>query len=115
MLRNCAEINMQAQRQQQISEQLAHLAAAFLGKESNRQSLLTVTRATVSPDLSKSTIFFTVLPNDYEDAALNFVKRRRSEFRTFVKKNTELRKLPFFEFEIDRGEKHRQHLDTLDI
>lgn len=104
---------MQSQRQQKVAEQIAHLAADFLGKESNRQSLITVTRADVSPDLAKATVFFTVMPEGYEDNALDFVKRKRTEFRSYVKKNTQLRRLPFFDFEIDHGEKHRQHLDTL--
>ncbi len=104
---------MQGQRQQKVSEQIAHLAADFLGRESNRESLITVTRATISPDLSRATIYLTVLPDTYQDAALDFAKRKRTEFRTFVKKHTELRRLPYFEFEIDYGEKNRQHLDTL--
>jgi ribosome-binding factor A len=106
---------MQAQRHQKVTEQIAHLAADFLGKESNRQSMITVTRASISSDLKNATVFFTVLPDEYEGAALNFAKRKRTEFRGFVKKHTGLRRLPFFEFEIDRGEKHRQHLDTLSL
>lgn len=106
---------MQSQKQQQISEQIAHLAAEFLGRESNRQSLITVTRADVSPDMAKSTVYFTVMPDSYEDTALDFAKRQRAEFRSFIKKKTQMRRLPFFAFEIDRGEKHRQHLDTLEI
>ncbi|PCI29711.1 hypothetical protein COB52_02255 [Candidatus Kaiserbacteria bacterium] len=104
---------MQGQRQQKISEQIAHLAADFLGRESNRESLITVTRANISPDLSRATIYFTVLPDSYQDGALDFAKRKRNEFRSYVKKHTHLRRLPYFEFEIDYGEKNRQHLDTL--
>ncbi|MAJ97302.1 MAG: hypothetical protein CMI56_01640 [Parcubacteria group bacterium] len=106
---------MESQRQQKVSEQLAHLAADYLGRESNRQSLITVTRAAISPDLSKATIYFTVLPDSYQETALDFAKRKRTEFRSYVKKHTQLRRLPFFDFEIDHGEKHRQHLDTLEI
>lgn len=106
---------MQSQRQLQVSEQLAHLAAEFLGRESNRQSLITVTRADVSPDLSKATVFLTVLPDSYQDTVLDFAKRKRTEFRTYVKKHTQLRRLPFVDFEVDYGEKHRQHLDTIPI
>lgn len=106
---------MQTQRQSKIAEQIAHLAAEFLGKESNRQSLITVTRADVSVDLANATIYITVLPDDQEDVALDFAKRKRTDFRSFVKKKTQLRRLPFFDFAIDKGEKHRQHLDTLEI
>lgn len=106
---------MQTQRQNKIAEQLAHLAAEFLGKESNRQSLITVTRADVSVDLANATIYFTVLPDDQEEVALDFAKRKRTDFRTFVKKRMQIRRLPFFDFVIDKGEKSRQHLDTLPI
>lgn len=106
---------MQSQRQQKVSEQIAHLAAEFLEQESNRQALITVTRADISPDLANATVYFTVMPDEHEQTALDFAKRKRTDFRTFVKKRTQLRRLPFFDFEIDHGEKHRQHLDTLDV
>ncbi|MBL4644825.1 MAG: ribosome-binding factor A [Candidatus Pacebacteria bacterium] len=106
---------MQSQKQQQISEQIAHIAAEFLGRESNRQSLITVTRADVSPDMAKSTIYFTVMPTSYEDTVLEFARRQRAEFRNYIKKKTQMRRIPFFNFEIDAGEKHRQHLDTLEL
>ena len=105
---------MHTQRQHRIADQLAQLAAAFLQRESNRQSLLTVTRADISPDFARATVYFTVLPESYEQEALDFTKRKRAEFRAHVKKNLDLRRLPFFDFEIDRGEKHRQRLDLLD-
>ena len=104
---------MQTQRQHKIAEQLAQLAALFVSRESNRQSLITITRADVSPDLSKATVYFTVLPNEKEQEALDFLKRKRVEFRTHVKQQTQLRRLPYFDFVIDEGEKNRQHLDTL--
>tara|TARA_B100000745_G_scaffold298244_1_gene246554 strand:+ start:1862 stop:2182 length:321 start_codon:yes stop_codon:yes gene_type:complete len=106
---------MESQRKQKVSEQIAHLAADYLGRESNRQSLITVTHADISPDLSNATIYFTVMPDSYEDTALDFAKRKRTEFRSYVKNHTQLRRLPFFDFEIDHGEKHRQYLDMLEI
>jgi len=106
---------MQTQRQNQVAEQIAHIAATFLERESNRQSLITVTRADVAPDLTRATVYFTVMPDTLEDGALGFVKRKRTEFRTYLKKHAHLRRLPFVDFDIDRGEKHRQHLDTLEI
>ncbi len=104
---------MQTQRQHQIAAQFAELAAAFLQKESNGQALITVTRADVSPDLAKATVYFTVLPQELEQQALDFAKRQRTDFRTHIKKTLELRRLPFFDFVIDEGEKSRQRLDEL--
>lgn len=104
---------MATQRQEQVATEIAHLAAEFLGRESNRQSLITVTRATISPDLTRATVYFTVLPDDAQEQALSFVKRNRSDFRDFVKRKASLKTLPFFDFAIDKGEKHRQHIDDI--
>lgn len=89
------------------------LAAEFLEREGNGQSIITVTNATISNDRKYATIFFTVLPTEMEKAALNFAKRQRSNFRKYVGEHSRLGKLPFFDFAIDEGEKHRQRIDEL--
>lgn len=104
---------MKAQRRDKIADQIAQLAAEFVQRESNKQSLITVTRADTSPDLARATVYVTVLPDEHEESALSFLKRQRADFRTHLKTHTKLRRLPFVDFAIDRGEKHRQHLDTL--
>ncbi len=104
---------MASKRQIQVSETLAHLAADFFARESNRESLITVTRADVSPDLKNVKIFFSVLPEKFEDKALAFAKRSRSDFREFIKDKSALRYLPTIDFEIDFGEKNRQLIDEL--
>lgn len=101
------------QRKNQIGEVLAQLAAEYLETESNRQSMITITRADVASNLSSAVIYFTVLPESQEEYAMDFAKRKRTEFRSFVKKRSHLRRLPFFDFKIDEGEKNRQKLDRL--
>lgn len=96
-----------------MADQIAHLAAEFLERESNRQSLVTVTRADISPDFGRATIYFTVLPESDEERALSFARRQREDFRAFVKKRARLKTLPQFQFELDYGEKNRQRLDEL--
>ncbi|OGZ04091.1 MAG: hypothetical protein A2648_02920 [Candidatus Lloydbacteria bacterium RIFCSPHIGHO2_01_FULL_41_20] len=105
--------NNNSSRQDKVSEQLRRIAADFLEMESNKKSLITVTRATVSKDLKGSTIFITVLPENYENSALGFAKRNAGEFRDYVKSKIKLRVLPFFSFEIDKGEKIRQKIDEM--
>ncbi len=104
---------MPSRRQIQVAEILAHLAADFFARESNGQSLVTVTRADVSPDLKNVSIFLSVLPEKFEDKVLQFAKRSRSDFREYVKKNAAMKFLPTFDFEIDYGEKNRQRIDDL--
>lgn len=92
---------------------LAHAAAEFINFESNRESLITVTRCSLSSDERRAVIYISVLPESYEEHALHFLKRKRPELRAFVQKKTRLRILPLFDFEIDYGEKNRQALDEL--
>ena len=104
---------MTSRRQIQVSETLAHTAGDYFARESNRESLITITRADVSPDLKSVKIYFTVLPEKFEIAALNFAKRSRSDFREYIKKHTALNRLPHIDFAIDSGEKNRQRIDDL--
>lgn len=100
-------------RQEKLSELLRHHAAKFVEENSNRTSLITVTSSNISADLKKATIFFTVLPEEKEEYVLNFLRRKRSEFKNYVKKNMKIKKIPFFDFQIDKGEKNRQRIEEL--
>lgn len=100
-------------RTDRIANQIKELAAQFLGRENNRTSLITITSATVSPDLKQATIFITVFPDIREKSALQFVKRKRKELREFLKKNMPIKIIPFLDAKIDLGEKNRQKIDEL--
>ena len=102
-----------SQRTDQVKELLKGLAAQFLQEESNRTAMITVTNADVSNDLKQATIYITVYPTSGEESALNFVKRKRRAFRNFAKPKLHMKNIPFFDFEIDKGEKNRQRIDEL--
>lgn len=104
---------MPNRKQTQVAEALAHLAADFFARESNRESLITVTRADVSPDLKNVKIFFSVLPEKLEAKALAFAKRERSAFRLYVRNNSPFHHAPTVDFEIDYGEKNRLRIEDL--
>lgn len=95
------------------AREIAHAAARFISEESNRQSLITVTHADVSPDSKNATIYISVLPESEEEAALHFLKRLRGEFRGAVMKEVRLARIPYFDFAIDVGEKHRREVDRV--
>ncbi|OGI60988.1 hypothetical protein A2641_01705 [Candidatus Nomurabacteria bacterium RIFCSPHIGHO2_01_FULL_37_25] len=101
------------QRNEKMASYIKENAAIFLGRENNRTSLITVTSATCSPDLKRATIFITVLPEGKEKNALEFAKRKKPELREFFKKNMTTKNIPFVDFAIDLGEKHRQKIDEL--
>jgi ribosome-binding factor A len=100
-------------RKERVSELLRHLAAEYLLKESDRTSLITVTNVAMSKDLSAATILVSIFPTDDEERAISFMKRKRPDFRDYVKKHSELKVVPFLDFEIDKGEKNRQKIDEL--
>ncbi|MEX2052531.1 MAG: ribosome-binding factor A [Candidatus Paceibacterota bacterium] len=100
-------------RTEKVASLIKELGAQFLGKENNKTSLITVTLATVSPDLKRATIYITVLPDDKERTALEFAKRKRPELREYLKKNMMTKMIPFIDIAIDKGEKNRQKIDEL--
>ncbi|MSU45500.1 MAG: ribosome-binding factor A [Candidatus Zambryskibacteria bacterium] len=102
-----------ANRNEKISEILHDLGARFLSLNGNGSSLLTVTHVELTRDGKRATIFFTVFPDKHEKTALEFAKRKRSEFKEFIKDNSKLGRIPQMDFGIDSGEKNRQKIDDL--
>jgi ribosome-binding factor A len=100
-------------RGERIKEILHDLGARFLLRESSPSSLITVTRVELTSDGKHATIFFTVFPESFEKTALEFAKRKRSEFKEFVMDESLLGRVPQLDFQIDFGEKNRQKIDKL--
>ena len=104
---------MQNNRHDRLTEALREVAAEFLAREANRNSLITVTTARLSEDSKYGVIYITVMPETAEEAALDFANRNRTEFTDFFKTRVKGVFMPRIEFKIDKGEKSRQHLDEL--
>lgn len=102
-----------SQRQLQVEQQVLGITQDFFQRESSGASMITVTRTEISRDMKNGTVFISVLPENKEEAAINFAKRMRSELRHFVMKRLPVKVIPFFEIEIDYGEKNRLHIDEL--
>lgn len=96
-----------------VEQEILGLVQDFFQRESSGLSLITVTRVDISSDMHNGTVFITVLPVDKEDAAINFAKRMRTDMRKYVMKRLPIKVIPFFEVEIDYGEKNRQHIDEI--
>lgn len=101
------------ERQEKVAEMIAHEAAKYIVTEANTDPMITVTRADVSPDLRNATIFFTTLPADREQDALIFLKRNAGEMRRVIMKRAHIKIIPHMEFQVDYGERHRQHIDEI--
>ena len=100
-------------RTEKMKDIIRILAAKFLQIESNRTSLITVTDVLLSDDGKSAKILFSVFPEDKEKGVLDFVKRKRSDFRNYVTNNSRLMRIPFFDFILDIGEKNRQKIDRI--
>jgi ribosome-binding factor A len=106
-------MNENPHRKEKMTDVIKEAASQFIQKESNKDSMITVTRVELSSDLKKAIVLFTVLPDNKEQAVLDFLKRNRSDFRLYINKETKIGQLPWFDFEIDEGEKSRQKIDTI--
>ena len=100
-------------RQEKVQNELRKMVSEFISRESNRMSMITVTRVSISGDLKFSTVYVTVLPKDKEEGAMKFLERQAKDIRAFVKKRLPLKRLPFFVFKMDDGEYNRQKIDDL--
>lgn len=96
-----------------VEELLVHLAAEFIVRESNGTSLITATRAELTPKGERAIVYVSVFPDESTDTALDFLNRNADEFREYMKKNARTRELPRVEFALDEGERNRQRLDEL--
>ncbi|MEM9336541.1 MAG: ribosome-binding factor A [Patescibacteria group bacterium] len=100
-------------RHDRVANLIKELSAQFIQHEANTDPLITVTKATTSPDYRKVTIFVTTIPDDREEDAIIFLKRSATELRRFLKQKSNLKIIPHLEFSIDYGERHRQHTDEV--
>jgi ribosome-binding factor A len=104
---------MKGDRKEKILEQIRRLAGEFIQEQSDGKALITVTRVLGEDNLRNATVFVTILPQNAEESALNFLKRKRAGLRKHVRENSRFKNLPFFDFAIDEGEKNRQHIDEI--
>lgn len=96
-----------------LTSVIQELAARFIQQEANTDPLITVTHAEVSTDQKHVTVYFTTIPENRQQDALIFLKRSGSDFRTFLKQHARLKVIPHIEFDVDYGERHRQHIDDI--
>jgi ribosome-binding factor A len=100
-------------RDEKLKDQIMKWAAEFLQRESNGASLITVTDVKLAREAKEATILLSILPDDKQEAALEFTRRQLGEFREFINKKVKTGRIPFFHFDLDRGEKHRQRIDEI--
>ncbi len=96
-----------------VQQQLQAHIATFVLHEANTDPLITITHVDASPDFKNATVYFTTIPDSGQDAALIFLKRSGTNLRTYIKGKMSMKAIPHFDFAIDYGERHRQHIDEI--
>ena len=107
-------MNTPSRRQNKVAEEIAHQAGEFLARTIKAGgALVTVTRAEIAPDLKKTDIFVSILPEAKGEEMMKSLKRLRTDFHDYLKNKTALRNVPTVDFVFDLGEVNRQRIDAL--
>lgn len=104
---------MNTSHHDRLLEEIKRYSALFLERESNRDALISITGAHLSDDEANAILYISVLPAEKEDSSLWFVKRNLGEMREYLMKNIRVRRIPYLDVMIDKGEKNRQKIDEL--
>lgn len=83
---------------ERLVEALAKAAAEFISRESNRRSLITVTRTALDRKGLHATVYISVYPDKDTRAATEFLDRKRDEFKEFLKSKIQVRAIPRVRF-----------------
>jgi ribosome-binding factor A len=98
-------------RQEKVHNLIRQLAAKFLQTKTGGGYLISLTDSSITDDMKRVKIFMTVLPDTEEKTALKFVAEQSSDLKDYLKKNMNLKFIPFITFAIDKGEKSRQRFE----
>jgi ribosome-binding factor A len=87
-------------------------ASSFIQEHADPSSLITVTRVDMNSRGKTATILLSVLPESREEPAIAFMKRHERDIRHILLKQYP-GFVPYIECTLDKGERHRQHIDEL--
>ena len=105
--------NISRHKDEKVASLISRFAAEYFNLESNKDSLITVTRTDVLDRGRRALVYFTALPKEKEEAVLEFAKRRKRDFRQFIMDKKSFGFVPRINFCIDEGEHNRQRIDEL--
>ncbi len=97
-----------SQRQLRVAQEIRKIIAQFIDRGEVRNleginTLVTVTKVTVSPDLKYCTIWFITSNGDYIQEVLGGLQLASNYFRKQVAAKTSLRYIPEINFRVDKS------------
>lgn len=101
-------------REDRLNSAIKEIVAKFLEKEvASAGSLLTVTRVIFKDNCARAQVLVTVYPESREKETMKNIEKNLRALRLYVKDRIKTRVIPFFEFQIDAGEKNRERVEEL--
>jgi len=104
---------MKLRKANRLTDQYRDLVAQFIERNSNRKTLITITRVEMSKNGKKAMCHLSVFPPEQEQTGLDFAQRNTSRLRDFVATHSKTKSIPTFSFSLDMGEKNRQRIEKL--
>lgn len=86
---------------ERLVEEMKKAASEFINRESNRRSMITVTKVDMDRRGTTADIFVSVFPEKDTRAATDFLNRNRDEFKRYLKTHLALRTIPRVRFLAD--------------
>ncbi|MBI1956983.1 MAG: hypothetical protein HYS44_00795 [Candidatus Niyogibacteria bacterium] len=105
---------MNARRHERLTSWMAQAASEFIERSvAIPETLITVTRVFVEPNLERATVYLSVWPESKEAEALKAVRAVRRDFYEYARgKFTIGQRIPV-DFALDHGEKARFRVEEL--
>lgn len=103
-------------RPERISELVRQAISTALATELKdpRVGFVTVTRVTVSPDITHANVYVSVMGSEEEKArAMEGLENATGFLRTYVARQLHARTAPELHMELDRGLDHAAHIDEI--
>ncbi|MEK7158639.1 MAG: 30S ribosome-binding factor RbfA, partial [Patescibacteria group bacterium] len=96
---------MMKHRIEQVNEEMRYQLGEILTRDIEVPSdfFITITAVKTSADLRAATMFFTVLPEQQEEAAVTFLKRHLRDIRVELGRRVRMKFTPRLLFSLDTG------------
>ena len=102
-------------RVEQLNELLKHAVAEILQREVEMPAdvFLTITKATVTPDLSMAKVWASVMPAGKGEETIKDLNRKKKYVAHLIGQKTMIRKLPNIDFVLDTTEAEAETIEKL--
>ncbi|MBU2633015.1 ribosome-binding factor A [Patescibacteria group bacterium] len=100
-------------REEKINSLLKRILSEFFARLTSGGCFVNITEIEIARDLKFAKIFVSIYPEKESPRMLKMLKKKGGEMRKYVGTKTRLKFIPFFEFQIDKGEKNRQRIEEL--